>query len=113
MTLEKAPPLTEKDFQRQVVELAKILGWRVYHPFLSKWSERGFPDLTMVRARDRRLLFAELKREKGVVSEAQREWIDLLGALDIGHDRPHADDVSVEVFVWRPSDWDEIERVLR
>lgn len=113
----KAPPLTEKLFQRQVVELAKIHGWRVYHPFLSKWSERGFPDLTMVRARDRRLLFAELKADKGAISAHQAEWQELLGAVsDAAAGIPHdevRDGRRIEVVVWRPRDWDEIERVLR
>lgn len=109
--LEKAPPLTEKDFQRQVVELAKILGWRVYHPFLSKWSERGFPDLTMVRPRDRRLIFAELKRDKGRLTDAQVEWQELLGALDTRGSG--ANWTSVEVYVWHPADWDAIQECLR
>ena len=56
MTLEKAPALTEAQLQRQVIEYAKMLRWRVYHPFLSKWSEKGFPDLTLVRGD--RLVFA-------------------------------------------------------
>jgi hypothetical protein len=124
---ETMPPLTEKAFQAQVVELAKILGWRVYHPFLSKWSERGFPDLTMVRARDRRLVFAELKGDRGKVTEAQAEWQELLGRVSQGpmlcgegpHGRarpePRLDccPPMIEVFVWRPADWDTIEQVLR
>lgn len=101
--MTKPPLLTERQFQAQVIELARIRGWRVYHPFLSKWSERGFPDLTMVRRRDGRLLFAELKSEKGVVSDAQAEWIDLLLAVT----------GNVDVFVWRPSDWPQIEEALR
>lgn len=124
----KAPPLTEKLFQRQVLELAKILGWRVYHPFLSKWSEKGFPDLTMVRARDRRLLFAELKTDKGVVSPSQVEWLDLLGAVAFDRDAwqaalrnehylvPIPNTVPlprIEVYVWRPRDWDAIGEALR
>ena len=96
---EKAAPLTEKQFQQQVVELAKILGWRVYHPFLSKWSEKGFPDLTMVRSY--RLLFVELKAEKGKVSAPQAEWHEGLSAT------------CAEVYVWRPSDWDMIQATMR
>jgi len=99
MTLEKAPALTEAQLQRQVIEYAKILRWRVYHPFLSKWSEKGFPDLTLVRGD--RLVFAELKRENGKVSDTQVEWLDLLS------------DTCAEVYVWRPSDWDAIAAVLR
>lgn len=112
-TPAKSPPLTEKQFQAQVIALAKILGWRVYHPFLSKWSERGFPDLVMVRARDRRLLFAELKSEKGVVSAAQTEWLDLLVAVAYSVEDPVGVGPDVDVFVWRPSDWEQIEQALR
>jgi hypothetical protein len=111
------PPLTEKLFQRQVVELAKMLGWRVFHPFLSKWSERGFPDLTMVRARDRRLIFAELKAEAGRLTPAQGEWQELLGAIsDAACGIPPSevrDGRRIEVHVWKPSNFDEIQAVLR
>lgn len=112
MKLEQAAPLTEKQFQAQVVALAQIYRWRVYHPFLSKWSERGFPDLTMVRSSDRRLMFVELKRETGRLTEAQADWIDSLRALH-SDDIPFADGPRVQVFVWRPSDWADIERELR
>lgn len=95
----KVPPLTEKAFQRQVLELAKIYRWRVYHPFLSKWSERGFPDLTLVRGQ--RLIFAELKRNNGRLTEPQIEWQELLA------------DTPAEVYVWRPADWDAIQECLR
>jgi hypothetical protein len=92
------PALSEKDFQRQVLDVAHIFGWVVYHPMLSKWSERGFPDLTMVR-RDR-LVFAELKRQSGKTSEHQDQWLALLGAT------------AAEVYVWRPSDLETIAAVL-
>ena len=83
--------IAEKDFQRQVLELARIYGWHAYHPALSKWSERGWPDLAMVRPP--RLVFAELKSETGKVTEHQERWLALLGACP-----------GVEVFLWRPSD---------
>lgn len=95
-----ARTLSERDFQRQVVELAKICGWRVYHPFLSKWSERGFPDLTMVRARDGRLIFAELKTNKGRLTSDQAEWQNCLGTT------------AAEVYVWRPADFESIADIL-
>jgi hypothetical protein len=99
--LDEAPPrLTEKDFQRQVLDLARILGWSSYHPMLSKWSERGWPDLAMVRPP--RLVFAELKSERGRTSVHQERWLALLGACD-----------GVEVFLWRPSDLERIAEVLR
>ena len=96
----KPPPLTERDFQRQVLDLAGILGWLVYHPFLSKWSERGFPDLTLVRPP--RVVFAELKRDGGRPTPAQAEW---LGVLGLCH--------GVETYLWRPADLTEIAAVLR
>lgn len=98
MATEKLPPMTERDWQHQVIDLAKLFGWRVYHPFLSKWSERGFPDLTLVRER---LIFVELKREDGRLSPHQEEWLDALKAA------------GVECYVWRPSDFGEAQETLR
>jgi hypothetical protein len=95
-----APPLTERDFMRQVLDLGTILGWSIYHPALSKWSERGWPDLAMVRPP--RLVLAELKRENGKTTEPQDRWLGMLGACP-----------GVEVFLWRPSDLDRIVEILR
>lgn len=39
----------ERDFQAAVMELARLLGWRVYHTWDSRKSEPGFPDLVLVR----------------------------------------------------------------
>lgn len=94
------PPITERDFQRQVMDLAGILGWTIYHPMLSKWSERGWPDLAMVRPP--RLILAELKRESGRTSIHQDRWLALL------RDCP-----GIEVYLWRPSDLDTIAEALR
>jgi hypothetical protein len=91
--------ITEKDFQRQVLDLAAIYRWASWHPFLSKWSARGFPDLVLVRPP--RVVFAELKRHRARTTEAQREWLDLLEACP-----------GVETYLWYPADFDEIVRVL-
>lgn len=90
---------TEREFQEQVVQLARLLGWAVYHPWLSVKSTQGWPDLAM--AKRGRLVLAELKSEKGQLSDAQAGWLDLLRTVS-----------GIEVFCWRPSDWDTIERVL-
>ena len=58
---------------------------------------KGFPDLTMVRGE--RLAFAELKAENGRVSPDQRTWLESLSLV-------------AEVYVWKPSHWNEIEEVL-
>jgi hypothetical protein len=68
--------ITEKQFTGQVVQLARMLGWRVYHPWLSIHSAAGFPDLTMVRPP--RLVFAELKGGKNTLSPHQERWRDAL-----------------------------------
>ena len=36
--------IAEKDFQKQVLQIAKLYRWQAYHPMLSKWSERGWSD---------------------------------------------------------------------
>lgn len=92
--------ITEKAFTAQVVELVKMFGWRRYHTWRSIHSPAGFPDEVLVR-RDR-IVFAELKAENGKVSPAQQEWLDDLAATG-----------RVEVYVWRPSQLQEIAEVLR
>ena len=62
-----AQDLTEKQFMTAVVEMARMLGWLVYHTHDSRRSEAGFPDIVAVRRE--RVVFIELKTEKG---ETQR-----------------------------------------
>ena len=92
--------ITEKQFEAQVKDLAKIFGWMYYHTWKSVFSPKGFPDCVLVR--QPRLIFAELKSEKGKVSSEQRAWLDALGKL-----------VNVEVYLWRPDDIETITKVLR
>lgn len=76
-----------------MIELARTLGWRVYYvPDSRHVSDRGFPDLTMIHEAKRRLVFAELKTEKGKVRPEQEIWLGVLK------------DVGVEVHLWRPAD---------
>lgn len=67
---------TEAQFEQAVVEYAKLAGWKAFHPFDSRRSEPGFPDLTLVRGD--RLVFAELKAEQGRLSNAQVNWMHAL-----------------------------------
>lgn len=94
------PPLTEKAFMAQVLELAKLRGWRVFHPFLSKWSEKGWPDLIL--ARPPRLLAIELKTDKGKLTPEQEVWLWTLRAV-----------CGIDADCWRPRDWDNIVEALR
>lgn len=54
--------LTEKQFQRQVLDTAlKVYGWRrAYHTAFSVRSDPGYPDLTLIH-RDHGALWLELK----------------------------------------------------
>lgn len=117
--LVKPKAIAEKDFQRQVRDTARRLGWDLaFHamqPFHA--AERGWPDLVLVRVRDRRLIFAELKAEKGKLSDRQTVVLDMLRSLEWpGLERRAAGGAalpSIEVFVWRPSDFDALVEVLR
>lgn len=114
--------MSEAELQRSVIELARLLGWRVYHTRDSRGSAAGFPDLCMVRAGD--LIFAELKTEKGKLSPAQCEWWALLGRVaercaycdHYANEFPtEPPEHGVRSFVWRPAEWLDgtIETILR
>lgn len=99
----RAADESEARLQAQVLELAEVLGWELrYHTAISERSPAGFPDLVLCRPRDGRLLIAELKRERGRVSPEQRAWLDGLDTVK-----------HFDVRLWRPSDWEQIERLLR
>jgi hypothetical protein len=104
------PQITEKEFMGQVLDLARMFGWRVAHfrPALTSRGWRtpvqadgaGFPDLLM--ARGSRLVAAELKREKGSATTPDQDaWLAALAAA------------GCEAFLWRPSDFDLIVATLR
>lgn len=89
----------EKDFQKRVVELFVLHGWRVYSvPDSRRVTAKGWPDLTMWKGD--KFIWAELKREKGRLSEDQK-----LMHAELEKFHP--------VFVWRPSNWDWIVLVAR
>ncbi len=90
--------LTEAQWMRQFRELAQTLGWTFYHPWLSRFSPRGFPDCVICRPP--RLIFAELKTDTGRLTPDQERWIEMLRAC------------GQEAYVWRPRDWDDIVRTL-
>lgn len=98
----------EKELQQQVVELAKICGWRVLHvfPLMTKhgwrtpttWS--GWPDLTLIRPPGE-LVFLELKGPRTPITDDQVETIAYLSTLD------HAD-----ARIVNGDDWDWIQERL-
>ena len=93
------PVQTERQFQAQILALARWLHWERYHTWRSDHSAAGFPDLVLVRPP--RILFVEVKSAIGKVTPAQRHWLDVLGACG-----------SCEAYCWRPSDWAVIEATL-
>jgi len=101
--------ITEAAFTSQVIALARWYKWRVAHfrPAMTKrgnWvtavqgDGAGFPDCVL--SRRERLIIAELKSAKGRVARQQELWLKSLA---------HA---PIEVYVWRPADIAEIEKVL-
>jgi hypothetical protein len=97
--LDTPPRETEAEFLESVRKLARLLGWAFYHTNRSEKSEAGFPDAVLVKRP--RVIFAELKSDRGKVTPAQRAWIDELRAC------------GQEVYIWRPHHWQQIEKLLR
>lgn len=90
---------TERDFSNQVLALGRIHKWHVYTIPDSRWASlAGFPDLALWK--DTHFFFVELKTDKGRVSMHQ--------------ERVHEDlrRAGQTVLIWRPRDWDEIEKIL-
>ena len=107
-----APPIAEADWQRTVIDLARLGGWRVFHALPAsrggriathQLGDRGFPDLILARS-GRTPIAAELKTQTGRLTVEQREWLDAL----LGNGAAS----GMDVRVWRPSDLDEVRRTL-
>lgn len=86
--------MTEKAFQSNIVQFAKLRRWLVYHTWNSQKSPAGFPDLVLVRGE--KILYRELKTDKGKLTEAQKKWGDALTKA------------GADWQVWRPHMRDEI-----
>lgn len=104
-----ASPVTEREFQQQVIDLAQLTGWKVAH-FRPARTERGwrtpvqgdvgFPDLVLLRPPF--LWLPELKSKRGRATPEQQDWIDKLNQVRI-----------VGSSVMRPDDWPTLEAALR
>jgi len=102
--------MTEREFMEQVTDLAEIYGWTWAHFRPAQTSKgwrtpvsgplgKGFPDLVLVR--ERRVIFAELKADKGKLFPDQERVLNVFGRS------------GVEIHVWWPSDFDRIVEVLQ
>ena len=103
--------LSERDFQRQVTDLAELYGWEWAHcragRTVDSWRTpmsgtmaQGWPDLVLVHPVKRRLLFVEVKTDTGKLTAHQERVLAVL------------DETSAGVHVWRPSMWDMICGIL-
>lgn len=108
--------MLEKEFQANVVELAQTCGWRIHHD-RGDYREciagdPGFPDLVL--ARGGRIVFAELKAEKGKLSDFQVEWLTELAGEWGSNQGAYIGGQGgrLEVAVWRPSDIQQIAQTL-
>lgn len=102
--------MTEAVFQRQVIQFARLRGWKCAHFSTARGARgefrtptvadgAGFPDLTLAHPRGW-LLVRELKTDTGRVSAAQQGWLELLASA------------GVDASVWRPRDWPRIQAEL-
>jgi hypothetical protein len=123
---------SEAAFQVAVINFAVYNGWRYYHPPANvivhlangrtKRQETvpGYPDLTLIHRRMRRIEWVELKAQKGRVRTEQKDWLADLeivaatinDAVDDARTAMPAPYATIGVRLWRPSDWDEIRAVL-
>jgi hypothetical protein len=102
--------VTEADFQKIVINIAQGSGWLVHHvmPSMNKrgvWAthelgDHGFPDLVLEHPQGR-VIFAELKSDKGKLSPLQSRWLTVL------------EQAGAAAHTWRPADLDFITRTLR
>ena len=101
---------TEAEFQQQVIDLAHLLGWKHLHvrrtigrknQWVTSTNVKGWPDLFMWNERQQRTIAAELKSATGEATDEQTAVLASLAAS------------GVPSYLWRPSDWPEIETTLR
>ena len=105
--------MSEAELQRAIIEMAKLLGWRIMHTrparmLDGRWrtpleGHEGYPDLTLLRPP--RLLLVELKSKKGTLTQEQALWLNSFRACG----------PMIETYEWRPHNWEcgEIEEILR
>lgn len=127
--------MKEGDFQAQVIAMAERFGWQVWHvpaPMVWRSKEKkwvpspqgaGLPDLIMLHDDPPRLVFMELKAERGKLTDRQVEF--LKAARDVAERSYRYPDLEGEigsfdpmertigVFACWPEDMERIEQMLR
>ena len=72
--------MTEADLQTLIVDVAEQCGWLVFHDNDSRRNNPGFPDLVLVKPP--RVVFMELKSDKGTLRPEQQVWMGHLLECD-------------------------------
>ena len=127
--------MNERDFATQVEDLFTRFGWWWVHFRAARTDKgwrtpvagmgKGFPDYICLRGS--RLLVAEIKSQKGKLTPEQIVWYDKFietqqhyvnQPLSVSGGKASMELkgkvlVSPEVYIWRPSDFDEIVKILR
>lgn len=94
--------LTEKQYQRQIKDMASALGWtRIYHTQYSLGSDPGYPDLTITGKQPLGVVFIEVKGRTGRASKEQEQY-----CRDIQAGGCHA-------YIAFPKDVEAVEALLR
>lgn len=93
------PKITEKQFMAQIVQLARLCGWLVYHTHDSRRSEPGFPDLLMLK--DGRIVVFECKVGKNKLTADQERWMLAFREVE-----------NCTMFVVYPDSWPLIKTLL-
>jgi VRR-NUC domain len=122
---------TEATFQARIKALAERYGWQVWHvPAPMRWDPTnkawvparegaGLPDLILLHDDPPRLVFLELKRKGGKLTDRQQEFLQAAKRVaDVSIMWPHsvnalAAERIVGVFAAWPDDETRIEQMLR
>jgi hypothetical protein len=104
------PRITEAEFIDQVLQLAKLHGWRRAHfrPARTRKGYRtpvqgdgkGFPDLVLIHEERGLFIAAECKVGNNRASPEQKAWLRAFRS------------VGAQTFVWWPKDWAVIVKLL-
>lgn len=112
--IEMTKGISETAFASQVEDLLKLFQWRWTHFRPANtgrgWrtplsGDKGLPDYIAVRPP--RLIFAELKDQYSKPNPEQDAWLDDLRECDSVYS------LKPEVYLWRPTQIDEIMEILR
>lgn len=82
--------MSEKQLQEAIIQLARLRGFMVFHPYDSRRSTPGWPDVFLLHPRTGDVVVAELKSAVGKLTPAQWEWIAAFATA------------GITVHVWRP-----------